>query len=81
MEFRPGQFVLVGTNGAVDRREYSIYSGETANFLEILVREVDGGKVSAKLKKLKAGDTIDVDGAFGFLNLYPQYFNRKSFCL
>ena len=79
MEFQTGQFVLLGRNGAVDRREYSIYSGEKDDFLEVLVREVDGGKVSSKLKKLKAGDLVDVDGPFGFFKFDPQSFQEQQF--
>lgn len=79
MDFQTGQFVLLGMKGAVDRREYSIYNGEGENFLEVLVREVDGGKVSAKLKKLKSGDTIDVDGPFGFFKFDPTIFQSQKF--
>ncbi len=79
IDFQTGQFVMVGTKGAVDRREYSIYSGETDNFLEILVRKVEGGKVSAKLKKLKPGDTVDADGPFGFFKFDPTTFQSQKF--
>lgn len=79
IDFQTGQFVLVGRNGAVDRREYSVYNGEADNFIEILVREVEGGKVSAKLKKLKSGDTVDVDGPFGFFKFDPATFQSQKF--
>ncbi len=79
MQFQTGQFVLLGTKGAVDRREYSIYSGENENHLEVLVREVESGKVSAKLKKLKAGQTVDMDGPFGFFKFSPQMFCPQKF--
>lgn len=79
IDFQTGQFVQVGRNGAVDRREYSVYSGEADHFLEILVREVEGGKVSAKLKKLKSGDTVDVDGSFGFFKFDPATFQSQKF--
>jgi len=79
MSFQTGQFLLLGMKGAVDRREYSIYSGENEDFLEVLIREVDGGKVSEKLKKLKAGDNIDVDGPFGFFKFAPSAFQSQKF--
>lgn len=79
MDFQTGQFVLLGTKGAVDRREYSIYSGEYDDYLEVLVREVEDGKVSSKLKKLKAGDLIDVDGPFGFFKFDPHSFEVQNF--
>lgn len=79
LNFQTGQFVLLSTKGAVDRREYSVYSAEQDDYLEVLVREVDGGKVSAKLKKRKEGDTLDVDGPFGFLKFAPEAFPSKKF--
>lgn len=79
LEFQTGQFVLLGIKGAVDRREYSIYSGEHDDYLEVLVREIEGGKVSSKLKKLKAGDLVYVDGPFGFFKFDPQSFQVQKF--
>ena len=79
LDFQTGQFVLVGTKGAVDRREYSVYSGERDDYLEILVREVDGGKVSGKLKRLKEADSVDVDGPFGFFKFDPSTFKTQKF--
>jgi ferredoxin/flavodoxin---NADP+ reductase len=76
--FQTGQFILLGWNG-IDRREYSIYSGEYEDYLEVLVREVEGGKISAKLKKLKAGDTVQVDGPFGFFKFSPDMYPVKKF--
>lgn len=79
IDFQTGQFVLLGTNGAVDRREYSVYSGENDDYIEVLVREVEGGKVSSKLKKLKAGQSIGVDGPFGFFKFDPSAFASRKF--
>ena len=78
LNFQTGQFILLGWNG-IDRREYSVYSGEHDDYLEVLVREVEGGKVSAKLKKLKAGDTVQVDGPFGFFKFSPDMYKVKKF--
>ena len=54
-QFQTGQFVILKIPGLAEKREYSVYSGENDDFLEVLVREVAGGKVSGKLKKLKPG--------------------------
>ena len=78
-EFQTGQFVMMGLRGAVEMREYSIYSGENDGFLEVLVREVKDGNVSGKLKKLKKGDIIDVDGPFGFFRFQPFSFVSQNF--
>lgn len=79
MEFQTGQFITLGLNGNADRREYSVYSGEKDDFLEVLVREVEGGKISGKLKQLKAGDQLDVDGPFGFFKFNPNTFVKQKF--
>ena len=79
LEFQTGQFITLGLKGNVDRREYSVYSGENDDFLEVLVREVEGGKISGKLKHLKPGDLLDVDGPFGFFKFNPETFDKKKF--
>jgi ferredoxin--NADP+ reductase len=66
LEFRPGQYLSVGPKGDINMREYSIYSPVDADYLEILVKEVEGGYVSRKLKQLKPGDELYVEGPFGF---------------
>ena len=78
-EFQTGQFVILGLDGEKEQREYSVYSGETENFLEVLVRVVRRGKVSGKLQKLKPGDLIDVDGPFGFFRFNPGLFRSGKF--
>ncbi len=77
--FQTGQFVLLNHKGVVEQREYSVYSGEHDDYLEVLVREVEGGKVSGKLKQLKAGNEIGVDGPFGFFKFSPEQFKTKKF--
>jgi len=79
LQFQTGQFVLLNIKGLIDQREYSIYSGENEEFLDILVREINGGKVSGRLKQLKAGQEIAVDGAFGFFRFDPIQFSLKKF--
>lgn len=79
LEFQTGQFITLGLNGNTDRREYSVYSGEHDEFLEVLVREVEGGKVSGKLKQLKPGGQLDVDGPFGFFKFAPKMFDMQKF--
>ncbi len=64
--FRPGQYVNVGPVGSIHQREYSIYSPQEAPWLEILVREVADGFISKRLRELKPGDRVAVEGPFGF---------------
>ncbi len=66
LEFEPGQYLSVGVKGDLDMREYSIYSGPQEDYLEILVKEVEGGYVSRRLRTLGPGDYVTVEGPFGF---------------
>jgi ferredoxin--NADP+ reductase len=79
LPFQTGQFVLLSCNGVVDQREYSVYSGESDDFLEVLVRKVEGGKVSGLLQRLKVGNEVGVDGPFGFFRFDPKNFPIQKF--
>lgn len=69
MDFKAGQNLNLGIKGDPEKRDYSIYSGENDDFLEILVKEVEEGLVSKQLKQLNPGDELEVDGPFGFFTL------------
>jgi len=78
MEFKSGQHIIVGLRGELNQREYSIYSGENDDYLEILVREVPEGNVSLQLKDCKPGDFLQVNGPFGSFGLERfDMFSRK----
>lgn len=79
LQFQTGQFVILKNLNSSARREYSVYSGENDNYLEVLVREIEGGQVSGKLKKLKPGTEIEVEGAFGFFKFNPKKFSSQKF--
>ncbi|OHA68767.1 MAG: oxidoreductase [Candidatus Wildermuthbacteria bacterium RIFCSPLOWO2_02_FULL_47_10] len=64
-EFIPGQCVNIGLTDEAVNREYSTYSGINDKYLEFLIKEVTGGIVSPALKKLKKGNGVSVDGAYG----------------
>ena len=79
MQFMTGQFVIIRRINTIDQREYTIYSGEKDEYLEVLVREVNDGKVTPQLNKLRPGDKVEVDGPFGFFRFQPQYFPAQNF--
>lgn len=64
-KFEAGQHISLSIAGDYQSREYSIYSAEEADYLEVLVKEVEGGYFSPKLKHLKEGDLVEVHGPFG----------------
>lgn len=65
LKFRAGQRIVVGLYGELDQREYSIYSGENDDYLQILVKEVLEGNISVKLKTSSVGQLLQVNGPFG----------------
>ncbi|MBN1597678.1 MAG: hypothetical protein JW894_05250 [Bacteroidales bacterium] len=79
MEFLPGQHITLGLAGENQIREYSIYSSINDHFLEVLIREIEDGHVSRKLKKLNKGDELIVDGPFGFFTLDEKIMNTSKY--
>ena len=79
MNFKPGQHIVAGIEGAKGAREYSIYSGCNSDHLEILVREVEDGDVSKKLRKVEVGDKLKVKGPYGFFMYNTTPIENKKF--
>jgi ferredoxin--NADP+ reductase/benzoate/toluate 1,2-dioxygenase reductase subunit len=81
MNFKPGQHLVAGMINSKDSREYSIYSGLKDEYLEILVREVEDGAVSKKLRKLQPGSVLEINGPYGFFmyNTQPPEFKKFLF--
>lgn len=72
MEFRPGQWINLGGRAGLERREYTIYSPPSEAFLEVLVKEVEGGTVSRDLRRCREGDVLEVDGPHGSFCIEPE---------
>lgn len=72
LKFEPGQHLSVSPPGARDFREYSIYSGVEDDYLEILVKEVDQGRISRQLVRTEVGQKLAVWGPIGFFTLPPE---------
>lgn len=68
-KFEAGQHVSLSIPGDYQSREYSIYSAENGDHLEVLVKEVEGGYFSPKLSDLKTGDSVEIHGPFGKFGL------------
>jgi ferredoxin/flavodoxin---NADP+ reductase len=64
-KFEAGQHISLSIAGDYQSREYSIYNSEKDDKLEVLVKEVEGGYFSPKLKHLKIGDRVEIHGPFG----------------
>jgi ferredoxin--NADP+ reductase/benzoate/toluate 1,2-dioxygenase reductase subunit len=77
LAFEPGQYLMVGPEGS-DIREYSIYPRPQDPFLEILIREVEGGQVSQLLRQCEPGDCLTVKGPSGEFTT-PQDRDSRRF--
>ena len=76
LSFLPGQYITLGEAGAAETREYSIYSGQEDPYLEVLIKEVVGGSVSRRLRRLTPGSELRCDGPFGFFTLGDEKDDR-----
>lgn len=77
--FKAGQHLSLGIHGEYQSREYSIYSSVNDRNLEVLVKEVDNGYFTPKLRKLKAGDLVEVHGPFGKFGMEPEVAETGKF--
>lgn len=73
-----GQHVSLSIPGDYQSREYSIYSSEEGENLEVLVKEVEGGYFSPKLKHLKVGEMVEVHGPFGKFGLDEKHLKSHK---
>jgi ferredoxin/flavodoxin---NADP+ reductase len=81
IDFTAGQHVILGIKDQNNAREYSVYSGEHDDFFEVLIKEVLEGDVSKKLRQLKGGAQLQVDGPLGFFTINPASTNSTHFYL
>ena len=81
MQFQPGQYISVGPRGDINMREYSIYSPVDSEYLEILVKEVEGGYVSRRLRALRPEDEVYVEGPFGFFLMDEEIRRRRTYMI
>lgn len=79
IDYKPGQYVVVGLPGSREKREYSIYSSFLLPYMEVLIKEVDHGDVSRKLKRLVPGDKVEVEGPFGYFVLEGHKIEKNEF--
>lgn len=77
--FKAGQHISLGIHGDYQSREYSIYSGANDKNLEVLVKEVDNGYFTPKLRKLKSGDLVEIHGPFGKFGMEEKQAETGKF--
>jgi ferredoxin--NADP+ reductase/benzoate/toluate 1,2-dioxygenase reductase subunit len=77
--FKAGQHISLGIVGGNQSREYSIYSGENDENLEVLVKEVENGYFTSKLRKLRIGNLVEIHGPFGKFGMEPKVADTGKF--
>lgn len=77
LSFMPGQFFSLGIPGIPINREYSVTSSLNDIHLDFLIREIEDGTLSSKLRKLKKNDEIKILGPFGEFYLKKMDFKKK----
>lgn len=65
LSFRPGQYLRVKVPGTEAWRSYSIASDPKEREVRLVIKEREHGLMSKALPRLKAGDTLDMQGPFG----------------
>lgn len=76
LAFKAGQHVTLGIPGVGEMREYSLYNSPSDDYLEVLVKVVDGGMLTPRLASLAPGDAITVEGPNGYFTLNPSSLHR-----
>lgn len=79
IDIKPGQHITLGLDGDPQMREYSVYSPNNVDYLEVLIKEVEEGVVSKKLKKLQPGNKVKVEGPFGFFTLDKSKIENQKY--
>jgi len=77
-EFKAGQYLVLNVPDERKAREYSIYSGEQDDFIELLIKEVNPGELSRELKYLKVGTKVQISGPFGYFILKDEVLKNKQ---
>ena len=79
LQFRSGQHVEMNIIDSEYKRPYSIYSGENDDYLEFLIKEIQGGDTSPQMKKLKPGDEVEINYLDGSFIIEKEDLNRKFY--
>jgi ferredoxin-NADP reductase len=76
--FKAGQYIILSFPNEKEAREYSIYSGENDDYIEVLLKTVPDGKFSKRLGELSHEDQIQIEGPFGFFVMKDQDLEDKK---
>lgn len=77
IRFKAGQYLVLSFPNEKEAREYSVYSGENASTIEILLKTLPEGSFSMRLGDLNVGDPLLIDGPFGFFVMKENEVETK----
>ncbi|MCH7568437.1 MAG: oxidoreductase [Nanoarchaeota archaeon] len=73
IDFKPGQYITIGIDGYM--REYSLYNSPEENHLELLVKQIQNGKLTTRLRK-SIGQELIVMGPLGEFIIEENDLNK-----
>lgn len=80
LTFKAGQFFSVGLPGSLVNREYSCASAPGLEYIDFLIRRVDGGVLSNLLARAARGDQVLLNGPYGeFFDVEPSFMSNPLF--
>ncbi len=77
-DFKAGQYLVLSIPDERKARQYSIYSSENDDYIELLIKEVNPGELSHELKYLKVGTKVQISGPFGYFILHDEVVKNKQ---
>jgi ferredoxin-NADP reductase len=77
--FKAGQHIRIKLPQYPSFRVYTIYSGSNNASFEVLVKEVESGMLTPKLKHLKINDYVHIEGPSGNFCLDPEDINNSKY--
>ncbi len=77
--FKAGQHIRIKLPQYSSFRVYTIYSGTNSRYFEVLVKEVEDGVLTPKLKHLKINDYVHIEGPSGHFCLDQEDINKTKY--
>lgn len=79
IQFQAGQHIGLGLKEYPYMRDYSIYSGETDDYLEVLIKVVKDGTLTPKFNTCLVGEQLIMDGPTGSFTINPDSVQRTKY--
>ena len=79
INFQPGQYMILKFPQDRESREYSIYNKVDDDYLQFLIRDIEDGYLSPRLKNIDQGTLIEMEGPYGFFTLPVTNQNSNNY--